>query len=421
MKNRILSILFFLFGSCCQLHAQLPIKGNFSIGDTSQVHLLETKDGSRLVGRVIGFDQERVVFRFNADTLVLPLSNLASIEVKSDSPAASPEPAVSQTQPAAPAEAGLLIAASMGESWSGTLKMGNDVGIRLQVSPESSRFFPWREIDSLVCASPAGQPFQPGVVHVLTTKRGDRFTGHIKEYRRNIFRFTLEDGSILRFSAKDIRKLELTTEKDGVTSAERPPMQGHERLYLTPTGFLMKQGESEFRTVAISNSIDYGVSDKFNVGAGFSTIIVSSVLQGKAKVGTTLGKYIHVAAGAQLIGFTVINQGPSGAALAYGSLAMGTPESFVNISSGVGIGGPDGDRIKAYSLSASQRVGDKFRLSGEFVQGIDNFGDRFQFGIVGGSWFNREHRVDFGFLLGSWLGTGITVLPFPAGAYAYRF
>lgn len=423
MKNRILSILFFLFGSCCQLHAQLPIKGNFSIGDTSQVHLLETKDGSRLVGRVIGFDQERVVFRFNADTLVLPLSNLASIEVKSDSPAASPEPAVSQPQPAAPAEAGLLIAASMGESWSGTLKMGNDVGIRLQVSPESSRFFPWREIDSLVCASPAGQPFQPGVVHVLTTKRGDRFTGHIKEYRRNIFRFTLEDGSILRFSAKDIRKLEpyADSQKDRAKSVERPPMQGHEKMYFSPTGFLMKQGEAEFRTFIISNSIDYGVSDKFNIGAGFSTVIVGSLLQGKVKVGTSLGKYIHVAAGGQLLGFAAIEQELAGAALVYGSLAMGTPESFINISTGVGIGGPDGGELRAYSLSASQRVGDKFRISGEFLLGVDRFGDRSQFGILGGNWFNRGHRVDFGFVFGSWLGTGITVVPIPIVSYAYRF
>ena len=423
MKNPILPILFFLLASCCQLHAQLPIKGNFSIGDTSQVHLLETKDGSRLVGRVIGFDQEKVVFRFNADTLVLPLSNLASIEVKSDSPAASPEPADSQEQPAAAAGVGTLTAWSKGKSWSGTLKMGNDAGVRLQLSPESSRFFSWREIDSLVYVNPASQSAGTTAVHVLTTLRGDRFTGYVKEYRRNILRFVLEDGSLLRFSIRDIRRMEPSADgqDDSAKSAERIPMQGHEKLYVTPTGFLMKQGEAEFRTIVLNNSIDYGVSDNFNIGGGFSTIIVASVLQGKAKVGTSLGKYVHVAAGAQLFGIAAIDEQFAGAALAYGSLTMGTPESFVNINGGVGIGGPDGGKVRAYSLSASQRVGNKFRLFGEFVQGIDDFDDQFKFGIIGGSWFNREHRVDFGFLFGSLLDSDFSVLPFPAASYAYRF
>jgi hypothetical protein len=423
MKNPILPILLFLLASCCQLHAQLPVKGNFSIGDTSQVHLLETKDGSRLVGRVIGFDQEKVVFRFNADTLVLPLSNLASIEVKSDSSAASTEPADSQEQPAATTDAGRLTAWSKGKSWRGTLKMGNDAGVRLQLSPESSRFFPWREIDSLVYVKPASRSEATSAVHVLTTLRGDRFTGYVKEYRRNILRFALEDGSILRFSTKDIRRLEPSEneQEDSAASAEPIPMQGHEKMYLTPTGFLLKEGETEFRTVVISNSIDHGVSDNFSIGGGFSTVIVATVLQGKAKVGTSLGKYVHVAAGGQLFGIAAIDQEFAGAAIAYGSLTMGTPESFVNINGGVGIGGPDGGKVRAFSLSASQRLGNNFRLFGEFLRGVDDFDEQIQFGIVGGSWFNREHRVDFGFVLGSLFDSGITVLPFPAVSYAYRF
>jgi len=47
-----LTLLFFsVFG-----FAQITFKGDLRLGDTTQVHILNTKDGSRLTGRVVGFD-----------------------------------------------------------------------------------------------------------------------------------------------------------------------------------------------------------------------------------------------------------------------------------------------------------------------------------------------------------------------------
>ena len=429
--HRLLSTLSFLLLASFAF-SQITVKGELRLGDTTQVHILNTKDGSRLTGRVIGFDQEQLTFLFkNQNTLVFKISEIESVEIQADTPgkASEKQPDIPAVSPAggevlSPFPFMYAVSTSDGKSKTGKLTKATMQGFRLLKDDGKSQYVYWRETDSLRYIGPLPTESEKER-HVLYTYRGDRFTGHVLDYDGATLRFRLDNGVTLKFSTKDLRKVDLTGEADAIETQDSQggiQMQGHEKLFFSPSAFLLKKGQGEFRTVILNNSIDYGLSDNFTVGGGIATVIVASLLNAKAKFGGSLNDYLHVAGGVQLYGAFAIDSDPIGAALAYGAITVGTEEKFLSVALGRGISGESDGGTTAYSFTGSFRVGSQFRLYGEYLNFNDSFGDNIGFGIAGGSWFNNNHRVDFGFVVGNIfeLDSG-TFLPFPLVSYAYRF
>lgn len=413
-----LTLLFSLFFSFAW--SQIAIKGELRLGDTTQVHILKTNDGSRLTGRVIGFDQTQLTFLFkNQNTLVFQLSEVESIEILGAEaiPKETPGNTASGTFPHI-----YTVTTLRGEKHTGKLTRALASGLRLQKDASgSTRFFYWNEIKSLNYAGPDVK--NPGQeIHVLYTYRGDRFTGHVLGYESNTLEFILENGAVLKFSTKDLRKIEFLEHPDKGTMSDisdEIPMRGQERAYFSPSAFLLKKGQGEFRTVILNNSIDYGISDNFTVGGSFASVLVASLGSIKMKFGASLSEYVHVAAGPQLYGALVIDGETGWAALAFGSLTLGTPERFLSISVGRGTSIDAAGGTSGIGGNASVRVGRNFRLYGEYFSFLDSFNDNYNFAIAGGSWFNKNHCVDFGMALFP-LDFDVNI-PLPLISYSYRF
>ncbi len=406
--------------------SQITVKGELRLGDTTQVHRLNLKDGSRLTGRVIGFDQEQLTFLFkNKNTLVFQFSEIENIEIQSVAPQKEPDTTTVVTEvaePLSPHPFMYAISTSNGKSFKGKLIKGNDSSIRLQNDDGSFKFLNWREIDTLRYIGTLPD-WTDQEKHILTTFRGDRFTGYISGFEDATLHFILENGADLKFSTRDVRRIELT-EKVADTALRNTgdylEMQGHERLYFSPTAFMLKKGQGEFRTVILNNSVDYGLSDNFTIGGTFATVIAASLISGKAKFGGSLNDYLHVAGGVQLFGAFAIDSEVIGAALAYGSLTVGTPEKFLSVAVGRGISGESDGGTTGISFSGSFRIAEHFRLYGEYFNFLDPYGDNYGFAVLGGSWFNARHRVDFG-LGAAPIFDETTLIPFPLVSYAYRF
>lgn len=74
-------LLFFVYGT----KAQVTVKGELKLGDTTQVHILHTRSDERLEGRVTGFDAEKLTFLLeNQNIRVFLLSEIWFVEVKSE-------------------------------------------------------------------------------------------------------------------------------------------------------------------------------------------------------------------------------------------------------------------------------------------------------------------------------------------------
>lgn len=416
--------LFFLLACLLitgQVFAQIVFKGEMRLGDTSQVHILYAKDGSRLTGRVIGFDQEQLTFLFkNKDRLIFNISEVESVEVVTSLPA-TPLAGSPGVSPLSPFTFMYEVLTEDNKRITGKLMRANATGFRLQQDNKAMQFYAWKDIDSLVyigVVPDAGEK----ELHILFTERGDRFTGYILSFDGSTLRFILTNGVELKFSLQDLRRIELSSVSDETLAKENTEikMQGHERLYVTPTAFLLEKGQGEFRTIILYNTVDYGVSDNITVGGSFASVIAASLVSLKFKLGGSLSQYLHVAAGTHLFtGFAIGDESLLGA-LAFGSLTLGTPEKFLSVSLGTGRSNEGNGASTGYSFSGSFRVSKRFRLYGEYLNIQDPIGNSGSFAIAGGSWFNQAHRVDFGIAVVPIFDEPV-IIPFPLLSYAYRF
>ena len=89
-KKTKLSVLFLLFS--ISLFSQIKIEGEMRLGDSTQVHILNTKSGDRLVGRVVGFDDQNIQFLMLGNRLTFAISEVEKVTVQtSDTPQAAVE------------------------------------------------------------------------------------------------------------------------------------------------------------------------------------------------------------------------------------------------------------------------------------------------------------------------------------------
>ncbi len=412
MRLPIAALLLFL-GSFPAI-AQLPVNGILRLGDTTQQHILHMRDGSQLIGRIIRFDEARLGFVFRQqDTLQLSISEIDHIDVPDTAtpPVAGPSPYLFQysgtTRDGAPI--------------GGEMVQANRTGFRLRQDDGRRLFFYWKNTDTLYHAGPP-LPADAANHQVLTTDRGDRFTGILQHYDGQSLRFLLRTGNPLRFVPQDIGQLNYADDPDAAPNRSDPgEMPEQVRMYVSPTGFLLDKKRMEFRTILLSNTFDYGISDHFTLGGGFSTVFIASMFQTRAKFGGSIGERIHLAGGVQLLGLTGVGLESSGAGLAYGSVSLGTREKFLNIMVGRGTSFEDGTGINGYSLSGSFRIANRFRLFGEYLDIYDEFRDGFRSVVLGSSWFRNGNQIDFGFWISTFQDLGDGFIPFPVAAYSYRF
>jgi hypothetical protein len=134
--------------------------------------------------------------------------------------------------------------------------------------------------------------------------------------------------------------------------------------------------------------------------------------------------------GARLLaGITVFDENWALGAL-HGNVSIGTEEKFINFGYGKWL--PISDDFvniesDLYMIGGSFRISEKGRIFGDLIRVVEN-GERefdqsdYSLVMLGGSWFNHKHRVDFGFFMVTTSGTDIGgPVIFPMAGYARTF
>lgn len=431
--KHLLTALAFLFA--VPIFSQIPIKGDFKLGDTTQVHKITTKVGDTFTGRVVGYDDAFLFFLYKNNNLTFDVEEIKLIEVVNtiDETAQSGE----MSEHAANTHQLFFdyqITSLDSVKHVGKLSKLNGFGATLkqgQNGHERVRYFEIGEI-SLKGKRISDSSGFLDEYHLLRTKNGDRFTGQLLYFNQEELGFLLKNGSQITVKIDNFVDLILVkTQGDRKTSSQKASSLYHsynqQRLFFSPSALLLKKDVSEFRTMILYNTIEHGLSDHVTVGAGLFSILIGHALTAKLKVGSSIGDVFHFAIGAQgAFAFSFLDGYAEGGTLGlvYGSVAIGTKDRFLNASIGRGIASGEGEGTTAFSFGGSFRTSDHWRIYVEYLNFIDNYYSYYNRentvgGTFGLSWFKDQHQVDFGIFLSNEFNNGTA--GFPVLAYNYKF
>ena len=429
------SLFLLLFAFCLPFfgNSQVIFQGNVLPGDTTQSHVLTTKTGDRLIGRVLSADSAQVVFLFkNTNRLVFQTAEIERIAVLGEENLH--EEAASRLPEKKFAEPGFeyVVYMKTGKPMQGVL--GGYVGqeFRLARDPGMDDYLPEKNVERIELVSPRLDEARdlPAKMHFLKTKRGDQFVGQVVGFDSSTLRFLLETGTTLKFSLTVIQSVRFSKLPEkilpGFADNAPIPMHGQEKLFLSPSGFMLEKKSWQYSNYFLFyNTIDYGVSEHFTLGGGLFTVFSENILNVRAKFGASLSEKVHVAAGGQLFGY-LASYGDNGTGLlGFGTITLGTPERFLNAGVTYFSSSPEQTRFSTLNFGGSFRIGRKWRLFGEInnvreVYETEFFSDydSYWIFIFGASWFNHKHRFDFGLAP---INDGFYTFAVPALSYAYKF
>ena len=300
--------LLLLIGLPYFIHAQVPIQGELKLGDTTQVHVLKTAGGDRFTGLVTGFDQEKLLFQYRGNVLEFPLGEIESVEVVSPIYAEPDEPEEVGATPVPkdpnnsdPLQEMLVepigqeaakqyiwpfeyrVKTTSGVEYTGILSRINGRGLMLGRGGSSS--LPFNKVSGIELMGNRIDTHETPLNehHRLKTTDADIFTGQLLSYDGENYVFLMQNGSELTFPQYRVEYLYLVKKARNSNSPEEKTRiaphryYNQQRVFFTPSAFLLEEGTKEFRTMLIQNSVDFGLSDNINVGVGLNTIIVASV------------------------------------------------------------------------------------------------------------------------------------------------
>lgn len=207
-------------------------------------------------------------------------------------------------------------------------------------------------------------------IHILSTVRGDEFTGRLLKNDSNSVAFLLGSGDTLNYSTHEIKSVKIIHEKPAPKTDVIC-----ERLLVAPTGFALEKGENEYRNILfLYNSYHRGITDNITIGGGFMPLIITYMGWVDAKFTFKLGDNLHLGTGALLGGGFVIDfsedEGSGGwnkygFTGGFGALTIGSKNKFINLSMARVIVSESGEPESSpwlYSLGGACNLGKKKRL-----------------------------------------------------------
>lgn len=472
--------LFFLFLPAFMFSQE--IIGDFNIKDSTQNHIITTSDGDILEGRVTWTSPSEIIFLYEGNKLIFKRSNISKIEVltrvESQKTKASDidllgvleiqneEKEEEEIEAPPQMESDTLIypfeiigqfnlddetqlhkittkgndlfvgkVISLKDS---ILSMSLDLGAILNYPFDAIQKIEVLKKEEVVKTPQSNIKKDSSRTYVLITERGDRFVGRIKAYEGDDILFQIENNIVLTFNQEEIETIQIFEEYSGSGlikgAPDYIPMSGQENLFISPSAFNYKTKKGEYRNTQIFlNSIDYGVSDNFSLGAGLIPFFVANVVDLRTKLTFNVGDYVHFGAGAHLVaGFTLGGLGENwSVGIPHGTISIGTEEKFLNVGFGKflpfddNVGNLKSDLIM---VGGSFRISKKGRIFADLIKvnEVEDpfFGSRGEYTMImiGGSWFNVKNRLDFGVFVLPDSGTGdlIQTIGFPVISYARK-
>lgn len=220
-------------------------------------------------------------------------------------------------------------------------------------------------------------------VHILRTKRGDRFVGQLKDIRSTNLFFQLGNGDELTFAFNEVISI-LTWREENLEGGNNWQRQfrgdffgirekrsiGAENLIYSSTAFNYEEGGGEVRSFAfIVNVVDVGVAEGVSVGGGLTLPDIGIL---RLKGTTPVSKSLHLGAGVNMIFPLTDLTGIEGVAHTYAILTSGNPDRFLNLTVGAFVALDSfNDDIFVGSVGGGYRISQEWRLHFEMVFGVE--------------------------------------------------
>lgn len=422
LKKLLLSSALLLFSAL--LFSQVEVIGKLRLGDTTQTHVILTKKGDRLVGRLTAFDGSKIEFEMLGNRLSFPLSELLKIIVNDpENPYGIIEGMASNTPISYQLKTtngkiydGNFLGYGQGDILMATEELG-----RVNLNTNSIESFRANGQEQLLMDS------IPPVFQVLHQTNGESMEGFVTGYENRKWNFMDFKGRKITLDKRLVESIEVVAQGEqnfGRLSLTHRLNKSRDwgdftRNFVAPTGFMLKKGEGEYRnTEIIFNNVDYGLSDYVTVGAGVATIFYQNSLSGRIKIGASIAPKFHVAVGGQAFYILTLNDDPSTITSFYGAATVGGSRAHLTLSAGR-VRDMYDDVYSTLTMAGSVKVGKRHRIFLEYNQIMDiesNYNTLLLNAGVG--WFKDSNRLDFGFTVA---GEDGYYVPFPIGAYSFYF
>jgi hypothetical protein len=228
---------------------------------------------------------------------------------------------------------------------------------------------------------------------------GSEFIGTILSLDSTLLEMKTASIPRIQINVATIKKMHVIENKmmfDGTVGIPNPNTT---RYFFAPSAYNLKKGEGYYQnTYLVLNSINYGLTDHFSIGASLELTSTfgtmgenwSPIYLITPKFGFEVAKNVNVGAGLLIanMGFT------GGLQLAYGLVTYGNPEN--NVTLAVSTGWADGTYLKnaPFTLNGMFRIGrhTSFVTENWIIPGT---GALYSYGV---RFFGSKIAVDLGFL-----------------------
>ncbi len=380
MKQAFYIVLFVFSFFPDSIFSQVKIEGVLRLGDTTQVLVLQTQNGDLFVGSLRSWSEKELAFKLKTgDLLHFKVLDVESMKVKDERISSNPvDPNVGQ----------FIVFTNDGRALEGQVLNLNQRTTKMRSTGRNRIYLGTKGVKEIMF-DPEGQSGRYENSFRFYMKNGEKLDGHLLHLNQRQVKFQTKGSKPLYFARSHIESIRYLK--------SHRPINGHRRaLLLTPTGFNLRKGESEFRNIDyIHNSIGVGLSDHFS--GTFGLMGIEPYVQ--AKYSYDFGQFLHTAVGGGLA--------LGGAYGWFAAASVGTPDYFLNIGYMRNKGELTFDEtdMSAIFFGGSMRVGNRQRLIAEFTHlteqkylfdangsGTNTFA--FSYG-----WFSRRVSLNTGLML----------------------
>ncbi len=224
-------------------------------------------------------------------------------------------------------------------------------------------------------------------VHVLETKRGDRFIGRVIDIENTTISFQFLQDQVLKFQIAEIERIDVQSAR-GASSAFNPRF-----LSIVPTAFNLRKGEYEYQNVDILwNNLNYGISDRVSIGGG-SVIPFALLLNAKWSI-TSQAKGLNLALNLQNV--IPLLEGGSPVSFMTGVASIGTTAQFINGGAGLAFTYESGSEVLPYVfIGGATPISNKFYLYGS-INAVNIDDELLVYPTFSGNIYLKRSRLSFG-------------------------
>lgn len=262
---------------------------------------------------------------------------------------------------------------------------------------------------------------------VVETKDGSVFQGtYLGQSEAGIRLLTESAGEVLiRMDAvKNFRILDERNFRNGVYWFENPNAS---RYLFTPSAYSLRKGEFYFQnTYLVLNSFNYGVTDRFTIGAGFelvSTFSGEPIFFITPKYTFPISKNWNAGVGVLYLNVALDNfagvEDLSGGGIGYGIITYGNRDNNATLGVGYGYFGGAASGKPVVNLSGMKRVGRKVALVTEnWLVPADGYYGVYSYGL---RFMGEKITVDFAFLNNPDIASEIIFIGVPYIDFVVKF